>query len=189
MKKIVVENYNPKWAHAFNELKSAYETHIDMDLRIEHVGSTSIPGLAAKPIIDIDIVVKTKEEIIKLIEALEELGYIHQGDLGIPGREAFKRSIKDVPLMYEHHSKWPPHHLYVCLEDSLAYKNHVALKSYLMTHEDAVKEYSELKFALAHKYPHDIDSYISGKTPFITRILSACEFTAEELDEITKVNE
>ncbi|MCH4887590.1 GrpB family protein [Acidaminobacter sp. JC074] len=189
MRKIVVENYNPKWAHAFNELKAAYETHIDMELRIEHVGSTSVPGLAAKPIIDIDIVVTTKEEVLKLIDALEELGYIHQGELGIPGRHAFKRSIEDVPLMYEHHSKWPAHHLYVVYEDSLAFKNHMTLKDYLMAHEDAVKEYSELKLALAHKYPHDIDMYVKEKTPFITRVLSACEFTPEEVDEITKMNE
>lgn len=188
MKKIVVEAYNPKWAHAFNDLRDAYLSHIDETLIIEHVGSTSVPGLAAKPIIDIDIVVKTQAEVKVLIGALEELGYIHQGNLGIEGREAFKRSLKDVPLMYEHHSKWAPHHLYVCLEDSLAYKNHIALREYLMAHGDAVKEYSELKFALAHKYPHDIDAYIAEKTPFITRVLKASGFSDQEIDAITKVN-
>lgn len=188
MKKIVVEAYNPKWAHAFNELKAAYLKHLDDSLRIEHVGSTSVPGLAAKPIIDIDIVVKHKGDITSLIGKLEELGYIHQGDMGIEGREAFKRSLEETPLMYEHHSKWFSHHLYVCLEDSLAFKNHMALKNYLMAHEDAVKEYSELKFALAHKYPYDIDKYISDKTPFITRILKACDFDGDEIDSITQAN-
>jgi GrpB-like predicted nucleotidyltransferase (UPF0157 family) len=188
MKKIVVEEYNSKWAHAFNELKHAYLTHLEGNLRIEHVGSTSVPGLAAKDIIDIDIVVKHKGEVTSLIGQLEELGYIHQGDLGIEGREAFKRSLVEAPLMYEHHSKWHPHHLYVCLEDSLAFKNHMALKDYLMAHEDAVKEYSELKMALAHKYPHDIDRYCSEKTPFITRILKACGFSEDQIAEITKAN-
>jgi GrpB-like predicted nucleotidyltransferase (UPF0157 family) len=188
MKKIIVEDYNPKWAHAFNELRDALHKHINPDLRIEHVGSTSVPGLAAKPIIDLDIVVAHQGEILDLIGQLEELGYIHQGNLGIEGREAFKRSIEDVPLLKEHHSKWFAHHLYVVLEDSLAFKNHMALKDYLMGHGDAVEEYSALKKALAHKYPHDIDTYIAEKTPLIIRILKACDFTKEEIDSITKVN-
>jgi len=188
MKKIKVENYNPKWAHAFNELKDAYLKHIREDLRIEHVGSTSVPGLAAKPILDIDIVVKTKAEVIDLIVALEELGYIHEGNLGIEGRETFKRSLTDVPLMYEHHSKWVQHHLYVCLEDSLALKNHLALREYLKANDDAVREYTELKLALAHQYPHDMDNYCKEKTPFITRILKACDFSEEEIKIITTAN-
>jgi GrpB-like predicted nucleotidyltransferase (UPF0157 family) len=188
MKKVKIESYNPKWAHAFNALKEAYLKHLDPTLRIEHVGSTAVPGLSAKPIIDIDIVVKHKADVIDLISKLEELGYIHEGDLGIEGREAFKRSIKEAPLMYEHHSKWFAHHLYVCLEDSLAFKNHIALRTYLMAHGDAVKEYSELKVALSHKYPSDIDQYCEGKTPFITRILKASGFLVEELEEITKAN-
>lgn len=189
MKKIIVEDYNPKWAHAFNELKQAYLDHVDPNLRVEHVGSTSVPGLAAKAIIDIDIVVKHQGEVLGLIGKLEELGYIHQGNMGIEGREVFKRSLNDVPLMLEHHSKWHPHHLYVCLEDSLAFKNHIALRDYLMAHGDAVTEYGDLKKALAHKYPHDIDSYIEEKTPLITRILKSCGLDDKALEEITRVNE
>jgi GrpB-like predicted nucleotidyltransferase (UPF0157 family) len=188
MKKIVVEKYNPKWAHAFVELKEAYLSHINPDLRIEHVGSTSVPGLAAKPIIDIDIVVKHKSDVLDLIGQLESLGYIHQGDYGVPGREAFKRSLNDVPLLKEHHSKWFAHHLYVVLEDGLPYRNHKALKDYLMGHGDAVEEYGALKTALSHKYPHDIDTYVAEKTPFITRILKACDFTEEEIKLITDIN-
>ena len=186
MKKIVVESYNPKWAHGFHELKDAYLTHIKSDLRVEHVGSTAVPGLSARPILDIDIVVKTEKEAKDLVEALEELGYIYDEDKDIKGVEVFVRSLNDVPLMYEHHSKWLPHHLFVCLEDSLAYRNHVAVKDYLMKHEEAIEEYNALKVALSHKYPHDIEKYIHEKTPFITRILSVCEFTPEEIDEISK---
>ncbi len=188
MKKIKIEDYNPKWAHAFNALKKAYLEHIREDLVIEHVGSTSIPGLAAKPIIDIDIIVKSKKEIKGLIEALENLGYIHEGNMGIEGREVFQRAINDVPLLKEHHSKWFPHHLYVCIEGSLALKNHLLLKNYLMANEDAVKEYGDLKKALAHKYPHDMDSYIAEKTPFITRILKSEGLTDKELKKISDEN-
>ncbi|MBN2796917.1 MAG: GrpB family protein [Clostridia bacterium] len=189
MKKIKVEDYNPKWAHGFNEIRDALWHHVSPELRIEHVGSTSIPGLSAKPIIDIDIVVKHKADVLDLITKLEDLGYIHQGDLGVPGREAFKRSINEVPLLKEHHSKWMPHHLYVVLEDSLAFKNHMHLKEYLMANDDAVEEYGELKKALSHKYPHDMDMYIQEKTPFIIRVLKASGLSEEELKEITKVNE
>lgn len=188
MKKIVVEDYNPKWVHAFNELKAAYLEHIRCDLRIEHIGSTAIIGLASKPIIDIDIVVKNQGELLDLVVQLEELGYIYLGDLGVTGREAFKRSLQEVPLLYEHHSKWFAHHLFVVLEDSLPFKNHMALKDYLKTHRDTVYEYAELKKALAHKYPHDKIKYNQEKTPFITHILSKCDFSQEEINEIKKNN-
>lgn len=188
MKKIKVEDYNPKWAHAFNELKKAYLDHIRDDLVVEHIGSTSVPGLASKPIIDIDIIVKSKKEVDELIESLEKLGYIHQGNMGIEGREVFQRAIVDVPLLKEHHSKWFPHHLYVCIDGSLALRNHLTLKNYLMAHEEAVSEYGELKKALAHKYPNDMDSYMKEKTQFITRILKSEGFTDEEITKITEEN-
>jgi GrpB-like predicted nucleotidyltransferase (UPF0157 family) len=188
MHKIKVVDYNPKWAHAFKELKDALLHHVSEDLHIEHVGSTSVPGLAAKAIIDIDIVVKNKADMVKLIPALENLGYIHEGDLGIEGRDAYKRSLKDVPLLKEHHSKWASHHLYVVLEDSVAFKNHMAIKNYMMSDADAVKEYSELKKALAHKYPHDMDSYVKEKTPFILRVLKNAGFDEEMLETVKKAN-
>ncbi len=189
MRKIKVEDYDPKWAQAFEDLKKAYLEHIRKDLIVEHVGSTSVPGLAAKAIIDIDIIVKSEKEVKELIEALEDLGYYHQGNLGIEGREAFKRAIKEVPLLTEHHSKWYPHHLYVCLENSVGLKNHLAIRDYLLKNEEAVKEYSELKKELAHKYPHDIDSYISEKTPFLTKILEAAGLSDKEIKEVTDSNE
>lgn len=189
MKKIKIEDYNPKWAHAFNELKKALQEHVSKTLVIEHVGSTSVPGLAAKPIIDIDIIVKSKKDVTKLIDSLEALGYIYKGDMGIEGREVFLRSINDVPLLKEHHSKWFAHHLYVCIEGSLPLRNHLALREYLMAHEEAVIEYGELKKALAHKYPHDMDKYIEEKTPFITRILKSEGFSEEDIKQVEKDNE
>ena len=186
MKKIVVESYNPKWVHGFHELKEAYLTHIRPDLKIEHIGGTSIPGAFARPILDIDIVVQTEGEAKTLIGALGELGYIYEDDHHIKGMWFFRRSLQDVPLMYEHHSKWLSHHLFVCLENSLAHRYHMAIKSYLMNHEEAIEEYNALKLALSHKYPHDKDKYLHEKTPFIARILSVCEFTSEEIEEISK---
>lgn len=184
MKKIKIEEYDPKWAHGFNELKKAYLEHIREDLIIEHIGSTSVPGLSANPIIDIDIIIKSKKEFNIMKEKLEDLGYEYKGNLGVEGREVFHRLIRNVPLLKEHHSKWYPHHLFVCYEGSLVLKSHLKFKEYLMSHEDTVNEYSELKIALAHKYVHDIEGYASEKKAFIDRILKLLDFTDEELKKL-----
>ena len=87
-KNVVVENYNPIWAEHFNQLKDAIWPSInDTSAAIEHVGSTSVVGLAAKPIIDIDIVVDSLDVLPIIIERLRPLGYEHRGNLGIEGRE------------------------------------------------------------------------------------------------------
>ena len=130
-------------------------------MRIEHVGSTSVEGLSAKPIIDIDVVIKDYAEFEEVVSTLEAIGYRHEGDLGIAGREAFKYDGKD------HLRK---HHLYVCPEDSPELKRHIAFRDYLRTHSDAVRQYSRIKEEGARLYPYDIDRYIEHKTTFIEKI-------------------
>lgn len=130
-------------------------------MEIEHVGSTSVQGLSAKPIIDIDVVIKDYSELENVISALEKIGYQHEGNLGITGREAFKYEGK------EHLRK---HHLYVCPEDSQELRRHIAFRDYLKTHPDAVREYSRIKEEGAELYPDDIDRYIEHKSPFIEKI-------------------
>lgn len=88
-KHVVVLPYDEKWKQDFIVIKNEISQALgDVAISIEHVGSTSVEGLAAKPIIDLDVVVK-KEKINDAISALQSIGYIHEGDLGIPGREAF----------------------------------------------------------------------------------------------------
>ena len=89
------------------------------------------------------------------------IGYRHEGDLGIAGREAFKYDGK------EHLRK---HHLYVCAQDSAELKRHISLRDYLRSNEKAAAEYSRIKEEGAAKYPYDIDGYIEYKAPFIERI-------------------
>ena len=129
--------------------------------RIEHVGSTAVPGLSAKPIIDLDVVIRDSSAFHAAAAALEAIGYQHEGDLGIAGREAFRYDGKD------HLQK---HHLYVCAQDSAELKRHLAFRDYLRTHPEAVREYSRVKEEGAALYPYDIDGYIEHKTPFIRRI-------------------
>ena len=97
----------------------------------------------------------------EVVSALGAIGYRHEGNLGITGREAFKYDGK------EHLRK---HHLYVCPEDSPELKRHIAFRDYLRTHPDAVREYSRIKEEGAKRYPYDIERYIEHKSPFIEKI-------------------
>ena len=187
IRNIVVLPYDKKWKQDFLDIKKelaaalgmsqeqgAYTLEIKQELgtsvtrsekrplalAIEHVGSTSVPGLSAKPIIDIDVVVRAGD-VQAAIQALAGIGYNHEGNLGIPGREAFGYSGK------EHLQE---HHLYLCPEDSPELKRHLAFRNYLREHPQAVEEYSRIKLEAAALFPHDIDGYINHKSPVIEKI-------------------
>lgn len=161
-KQVIVEKYDAAWAQDFRQIEQELKEALgDLALRIEHVGSTSVKGLSAKPIIDLDIVIPDYSRFDAVAGALGKIGYIHEGDLGIPGREAFKYSGK------EHLRR---HHLYVCTETSEELKRHLAFRDYLRSHPEAVREYSRVKEEGAALYPEDIDKYIEYKSPCIEKI-------------------
>lgn len=170
-KRIEVAAYDPQWPVIFEELKSVIGRAVgDLALRIEHVGSTSIPGLSAKPIIDLDVVIDSYGEMPEAIARLETLGYKHQGDLGIKGREAFAREGNDVPR--DGTGKvWPVHHLYVCPKDGEGLLRHIAFRDYLRAHPDEISRYEEVKQQLADEHPYDWETYTDGKTEYIEGIL------------------
>lgn len=156
--------YNPEWKTEFEKIKTMITSYIgDLILTVEHVGSTSVEGLSAKPIIDLDVVIDNYDVLPSIIERLEKAGYEHEGNLGIEGREAFERTC-DNDLM--------KHHLYVCPKDGKGYLEHVAFRDYLRENETARKEYETLKLKLAETYRHDVDSYCEKKTEFIRTILN-----------------
>ncbi len=117
-------------------------------------------------IIDIDVVVK-EDQVDDAISALAEVRYIHEGNLGIPGREAFTYGGK------EHLQQ---HHLYVCPENSAELKRHLAFRDYLRKHAEAVNEYSKVKIEAAKLYPEDIDKYIEHKSTVIEKIYEAMNY-------------
>lgn len=161
-KRVVVEPYDEAWKDDFAAIRDELEAVLNgLVLRIEHVGSTSVEGLSAKPVIDIDVVISDRSVLPEVISALESIGYSHEGDLGIPGREAFKYEGKD-------HLK--KHHLYVCAQDAEELKRHIAFRDYLRSDPDAVAEYSRIKEEGARLYPDDIDKYIEHKSPFIESV-------------------
>ena len=178
-KKVIVIDYNPAWPSQFDALAAPIrQALIGLDFDIEHVGSTSVTGLAAKPIIDMTIVLQSSEEMFSLIQRLQVLDYQHRGDLGIPGREAFKAP--------EH---LPSHHLYACVQGNLALQNHLTLRNYLRQNPQAVQDYARLKHTLAEQFSQDIDGYVDGKTEFILAILKQADFDADALDLIQTVNQ
>ena len=163
-KHVIVEEYNPEWKKEFecisNELLEVLGQKI---ISIEHVGSTSVQGLAAKPIIDIDIVIDNNFEEVK--QELETVGYHYEGDLGIPGREAFR---------YENKSHLLKHHLYVCNKENEELHRHITFRDYLRKHKEDRDNYSAVKKEMALQYPYDIDSYMEGKQSVILEIYKKC---------------
>ena len=175
---VLVVPYNPKWKKWFNELREPiWESTSDLMVDIVHVGSTSIKGMSAKPVIDMDIVVDDWAKFPEIVERLRTLGYSHIGNLGIKEREAFK------PVKEPKH----PHNLYVCHKDSAAYKNHILLRKHLLENPDSFKRYADLKVSLADKAAN-IDEYCRSKTDLILEFLNAEGVPLNELDEIRAEN-
>lgn len=161
-KRVTVLPYDPLWEQRFAEIRCELLDALGpLALAVEHVGSTSVRGLSAKPVIDIDVVIRDTGILDDVISALKTIGYEYEGDLGIPGREAFR---------YEDKSHLMKHHLYVCPRDSAELKRHLAFRDYLRSHPETAREYGRIKEEGAALYPDDIDGYIRYKSPFIERV-------------------
>ena len=176
---IVICAYDATWPLRFVQLAHPIQQALARfhHITIEHVGSTSVPGLAAKPIIDMDIVVQNMADIPAIIAALAPLGYVHRGNLGIAGREAFARPVDTFP-----------HHLYLGHIDAPSIRNHLLLRDYLRQHPQAVTIYTQLKHDLAARCGDDIDGYVAGKSQFIAEILTAQGMIAADVTDIQRQN-
>jgi GrpB-like predicted nucleotidyltransferase (UPF0157 family) len=157
---IVVIAYDPVWPQLFEALADrAVAALSPLQVHIEHVGSTSVPGLCAKPVIDLDVVVEPAC-VPQAMERLAAIGYVHEGDGGLPSREAFR---------------WPPgesrHHLYLCTPDTPAFREHILFRDYLRAHPKVAREYEALKRALAERHAKDRRAYQEGKAEFINTIM------------------
>jgi GrpB-like predicted nucleotidyltransferase (UPF0157 family) len=170
---IVVVPYDPKWPGEYEALAAVLWTAVkDVALSIEHVGSTSVPGLAAKPILDVDIVLRDAGDLPAVAERLEALGYVHNGDQGCPGRTAFKYPDSSVPRDGSGRV-WMTHHLYVCQKDNVYYVRHVGFRDYLRAHPETVAEYGRIKLELAEQFRNDRDGYTEAKTDFVMGVYEA----------------
>ena len=166
-RKVVVLPYDVSWASAFEDIrKEIVKAMGDLIIGVEHVGSTSVVGMMAKPCIDIDVVIKDYSMFETVAKRLADIGYIHEGDLGIKDREAFKYTNKPHLML---------HHLYVCPKDSAELHRHVTFRNFLRGNADAVKKYSAVKETAAELYPEDIAKYIEYKSPCIEELYKECK--------------
>ena len=165
-KKVIVLPYDAAWESAFEAIRAEIQTALgDLMLGIEHVGSTSVKGMSAKPCIDIDVVIRDYSVFDAVVQKLDAIGYIHEGDLGIKDREAFKYA--DKPHLMTHH-------LYVCPRDSEELHRHIAFRDFLRKNPEAVKEYSMVKEKAAALFPDEIEQYIAFKAPCIEELYIKC---------------
>lgn len=186
--KELIEPYNPEWKTGFNNLKLALEQELKgFDCSIQHVGSTAIPGLCAKPILDMDIIISNKTLLNDISRSLESLGYISKGEQGIAGRFAFRQSSVLTPLT-ANPKKWQAHHLYVCFDDSTALKNHLVFRDALLHNQELVTKYAQLKKELSEEPGMTRETYTVRKTDFIMAAFQSLGLKATELQEINKAN-
>lgn len=155
-----LSSYEPDWPRLFLEererLCAGLGTHV---LDVQHIGSTSIPGMLAKPILDIGVAVANFEEAACCIPLMERLGYSYKGENGIPRRHYF---VKGEPRT---------HHLHMLEVASEEWKHHLLFRDYLRENPEVMRAYVELKQRLAAQFAADRQAYQSGKDSFIQAVL------------------
>lgn len=172
---IRVVPYSRTWPAEYAREAAAIRKILGKDLAaIHHIGSTAVPGLSAKPIIDILPVVQDITRIERYRAAFEALGYEWMGELGIPGRRYCRKGGDDRT-----------HQVHIFEEKNRRdIRRHLAVRDYLRTHTDAAQEYGALKERLAALYPEDIAAYCDGKEAFVQQLeqQALSWYTAANLD-------
>ncbi|WP_208587763.1 GrpB family protein [Gracilibacillus suaedae] len=160
MRKVEVCPYNEKWQTMFVEEARKLKFIFGNDIvDIHHIGSTSVPGLKAKPIIDMMPVVKDINSIDRFNAEMNNIGYVHKGENGIHRRRYFQKGGDNRT-----------HHVHIFQDGSYEIKRHLAFRDYLRFHLEEKKSYGDLKEHLAQQFPYDIASYISGKERLVKEI-------------------
>lgn len=175
---IDVVAYDPAWPTRFDDVAATLRNALAPGpaASVEHVGSTSVPGLAAKPVLDIDVIV-APQDVPAAVAALVRIGYRHRGDLGVTGREAFHAPDDD-----------PRRHVYVCAAGTLNVRNHLAVRDVLRRRADLRDEYAAVKLSLATDPAMDIDTYIARKSNVLQKVLAASDLTDTERHQIRTLN-
>ena len=157
---MVITIYEKEWPQQFLKIKTELQKVLTIPCQVQHVGSTSIPGMKAKPIIDIDVGLENWEDFEKVKSELESIGYEHEGDKGITGREAFCRDGK----VHNEILDSIDHHLYVCSVDNEEYKRHILFRDYLRSHDEARDRYNQIKEEILAKVgPENRAGYVQMK--------------------------
>ena len=159
-----VVDYDPRWPEQFKaERRIVAQALGPLAVAIEHVGSTAVPGLAAKPVIDVQVGGAHIGDAAGCAERLIAIGWEYLGEHGIPDRHYFQRWSGATRT----------HHLHLVEFDSEMWCESVLFRDYLRCHANAAREYAELKRALAARFRHDRPGYTDAKAPFIEAALRA----------------
>ena len=156
MRDVNVVPHQGDWKTKFEKEKRSLSNLLP-DATIHHIGSTSVPGLAAKPIIDILIEVPGLESIDDRIKEFNQLDFVGKGENGIPNRRFFYKGEGNDRAVHLHIFPYGIQHVI----------RHLAFRDYLREHDGEARRYGELKSSLAKKFPHDIEGYIHGKDQFV----------------------
>jgi GrpB-like predicted nucleotidyltransferase (UPF0157 family) len=158
MRKIEVVPHNPNWKQEFERESNLVADALGNNVvKVHHIGSTSIPGIYAKPIIDMLVEVTNIEQVDESNSPMIALGYEVMGEFGIPERRFFRKDINQIRT----------HHVHTFTVGSYDVERHLVFRDYMIAHPEFAQKYSELKQDLAKKFPHDIQSYMDGKNGFI----------------------
>jgi GrpB-like predicted nucleotidyltransferase (UPF0157 family) len=155
-----VVEYDPAWPALFTAERQRIHAHCGaLPLRLEHVGGTSIPGMCAKPVLDMVGGRPRESSLQDYVAALTRAGYEHRGEQGVPGREFFRRGR---PRAY---------HLHLVEDDGPLWRAYVGFRDYLRAHRDAARKFAALKRSLAARFPRDREAYIDAKSSAVRKIL------------------
>ena len=159
MRKVKVVPHNPQWRDAFEaEAKQVAAALGENVVAIHHIGSTAIPDIYAKPVVDLLVEVRDITEVDGRSSAMESLGYEVMGEYGIPGRRYFRKdSQKGIRT----------HNIHAFEAGSAEVERHLAFRDYMIAHPGDAQRYSELKRKLAEEHPQSMDGYMDGKDGFI----------------------
>lgn len=165
---MLLDPYNPKWEEDFKLIKvTLNEALLGCSFTIEHVGSTAVPELVAKPIIDVDVVYYSPTNFNEIRSRLEQIGYYHNGNQGIVGREVFKRKELSKHKVLDHIS----HHLYVCSENSEELQKHILFRDYLRKNPRSREQYAKMKLKIATEANQQKKRYAILKTIQLTKFI------------------
>lgn len=160
---VVIREYDPTWPDQFSALAARVQAALGpLLIHVEHIGSTAVPGLAAKAVIDLDVVIASPSDLPEAIRRLGTVGYAHEGDLGVVGREAFRHPPGEAR-----------HHLYVLSAGAAELRRHLAFRDALRTDPALRDAYAALKRSLAIRYPRDRASYTEAKSAFIAQVVGS----------------
>jgi GrpB-like predicted nucleotidyltransferase (UPF0157 family) len=171
--------HDPQWSELAEREKTRLRTGLTFPIiNIYHIGSTSVPGIKAKPILDFVMEVENLEHVKESRDQFLQLGYSSRGEFGIPGREFFTRDTNGERS----------HHLHVFQTGHPDIERHLVFRDYLRANPEAAKEYEKLKEILADRYPNASGSYTEAKSEFILSMDEVARYWIEQKGDLKNID-